>query len=75
MQLTHPFLPAVFTEDSDQTAPLNNSMVALILQRYVDTKRGRDANFQLNPMLKLAMEYASRFAISKNSEVVQSIDT
>ena len=33
----------------------------------------QDANFQLNPMLKLAEEYARRFRITPNREVAEQI--
>jgi hypothetical protein len=34
---------------------------------------GQDANYQLNPMLKLAMEYATRFSITTNREVAEQM--
>lgn len=52
---------------------LTNSEVNVLLKQYVELKRSKDANFQLNPMLKLAMEYADRFSTTKNHEVAQSI--
>jgi hypothetical protein len=33
----------------------------------------QDANYQLNPMLKLAEEYAKRFRITHNREVAEQI--
>lgn len=39
----------------------------------MENKQKTDANYQLNPMLKLASEYASRFSITKNHEVAEAI--
>jgi DNA-directed RNA polymerase II subunit RPB4 len=52
---------------------LDNTSVAIILKTYMETKQKTDANYQLNPMLKLAEEYAKRFRITHNREVAEQI--
>lgn len=39
----------------------------------MENKRLLDPNFQPNPMMKLAQEYAERFATTTNSDVAQQI--
>lgn len=52
---------------------LTYSEINILLKHYISNKRAADSNFQLNPMLKLAQEYAERFATTSNSDVAQQI--
>lgn len=52
---------------------LTYSEINILLKHYISNKRAADSNFQLNPMLKLAQEYAERFASTSNSDVAQQI--
>lgn len=52
---------------------LPNAEVGLLLKQYLDIKRKKDTNFQINPTLKLAQEYANRFSTTKNPHVTQNV--
>lgn len=57
----------------DNANALTYSEINILLKKYVENKRLLDSNFQPNPMMKLAQEYAERFATTTNSDVAQQI--
>ncbi|EFN56279.1 hypothetical protein CHLNCDRAFT_145153 [Chlorella variabilis] len=52
---------------------LTISEVACLIDEYVKGTQQRDADYQPNPMLVKAAEYASRFATNKNRDTLQKI--
>ena len=70
--LTRPSPPSAHAAFDNANA-LTYSEINILLKKYVENKRLLDSNFQPNPMMKLAQEYAERFATTTNSDVAQQI--
>jgi hypothetical protein len=64
-----PPAPAAFSE----AKVLTISEVNLLLDEYLPRAKLKDPDYQPNPMLVKAMEYAQRFATNKNRETLVKI--
>lgn len=52
---------------------LTVSEVNLLMSTYVDFMRQRDPDYQLNPLMEKATEYAKRFCTSRNKGAIQKM--
>lgn len=71
LETTPPCLAAVLGDKDIKV--LTISEVACLIDEYVKGTQQRDADYQPNPMLVKAAEYASRFATNKNRDTLQKI--
>ncbi len=66
-----PSPPAAF-QDPDAKA-LTISEVGVLFEDYMARTQQRDPDYQPNPMLLKAVEYAQRFSTNKNKDTLQKI--